>query len=165
MKIIIEHQDITGATSEQFTALMNALQSIAGNTPAEVVQKAEPKTADVPTKKAKTKTEETPKKDAPTKKDESPKVAADTPKKEETVAEPPKAEETPKVEEPPKKDEAEKSFDREAIVKRVKEIAAEGKAEGKPAKIKEILLSYNVERLPDLPDDKLPEFLTKVEAL
>lgn len=55
--------------------------------------------------------------------------------------------------------------DREAISARVKEIAFNGKAEGKPKKIKALLQEYGVEKLPDLPDDKMNEFLEKVEAL
>lgn len=50
---------------------------------------------------------------------------------------------------------------REEVQKRLKELANAGKT----AKIKELLLSYNIKKFSEVPDGKLAEILKKAEAL
>ena len=59
---------------------------------------------------------------------------------------------------------AEKNFNRAEIETQIKQIALDGKDKGASKKIKEIIQSYGVEKLSDVPDDKMTELLQKVQA-
>ena len=59
---------------------------------------------------------------------------------------------------------AEKNFNRVEIETQIKQIALDGKDKGASKKIKEIIQSYGVEKLSDVPDDKMIELLQKVQA-
>ena len=59
---------------------------------------------------------------------------------------------------------AEKNFNRAEIETQIKQIALDGKEKGASKKIKEIIQSYGVEKLSDVPDDKMIELLQKVQA-
>ena len=64
--------------------------------------------------------------------------------------------ETPPVENP---------INRKDIEAEIKQIALDGKEKGASKKIKEIIQTYGVEKLSDVPDEKLPELLEKVKAI
>ena len=180
--IKLNEQDICATKPETVASLFMALREISLDSMKVAEQKAD-KMVDtvVNTHHTAQKKEETAKKvetsEAKAKKEEpKPKAEESAPAKEEPKSkaeEPVPAKEEPK-EEPEKTeepaetataDEEKPEIDREAIVEKIKKIAFEGKAEGKPKKMKTLLAEYGVEKLPDLPDDKLPEFLKKVEAL
>lgn len=178
LSIELDHQDISNATPEAFSCLFSALQNITAEKPAtEVPQPAVKKTRsskkvekEEPVKEVKTETVEPAEPVKEETKQEEP-VKGETKQEEpvkEVKTEPEKAETTEPDETPePAKEEEPKQekIDREEIVNKVKKIAFAGKAEGKPKKIKAILQQYGVDTLPALPDEKLPEFLEKVEAL
>lgn len=58
-------------------------------------------------------------------------------------------------------EEEEKPLSRAEIQARLKEIAGAGKAKG----LKKLVLAYGVNKLSEVPNDKLPELLKKAEAL
>lgn len=74
-----------------------------------------------------------------------------------------KAENPPetKAETPP----VEKAINRKDIEAEIKQIALDGKEKGASKQIKEIIQTYGVEKLSDVPDEKMPELLEKVKAL
>jgi len=174
--IDIDQQDIANASSEAFCGLLSALKEISSSSKAEAeneIESAE-KSAPAKLKQATATKVSEPKKN--TGKTASPKVSEEKPveakpekvEKAEKVAEKTedKTEEAPaKDEKPAKESKKADKPDRAAISERLKEIAKNGKAEGKPKKIKALLQEYGVDKVPDLPDDKLEEFLEKVEAL
>ena len=59
---------------------------------------------------------------------------------------------------------AEKNFNRAEIETQIKQIALDGKDKGASKKIKEIIQSYGVEKLSDVPNEKMTELLQKVQA-
>ena len=79
--------------------------------------------------------------------------------KEKTVENKSDAETTPKTTE---KKSAEK-LDRAEIEAQIKKIALEGKEKGASSKIKEIIQSYGVEKLSEVPDEKMTELLQKIQ--
>ena len=58
---------------------------------------------------------------------------------------------------------AEKNFNRAEIETQIKQIALDGKEKGASKKIKEIIQSYGVEKLSEVPDEKMAELLAKVQ--
>ena len=64
--------------------------------------------------------------------------------------------ETPPVENP---------ISRKDIETAIKQIALDGKEKGVSKKIKEIIHEYGVEKLSDVPNEKMPELLEKVKAI
>ena len=178
--IDIDQQDIISASSEAFSGLFAALKEISkskaeGET--ETNEGNESPEKNVPAKQKKesvTKASEgkkNPVKSPSLKVSEAKATETKKDVEEAKTTEPENTEEVAEAE--TKADEEEKAApakkeskpDRAAISERLKEIAKNGKAEGKPKKIKALLQEYGVEKVPDLPDDKLEEFLEKVEAL
>ena len=67
----------------------------------------------------------------------------------------------PKAETPP----VENPINRKDIESEIKQIALDGKEKGASKKIKEIIQTYGVEKLSDVPDEKMTELLEKVKAI
>lgn len=183
--IKLNEQDICATKPETVASLFMVLREISLDSMKVKEQKADEMTDTVVgayhKKQAQRKAETTEKVETPKAKADEPKAKKETAPKEEPKKETAPAKEEPK-EEPKEElekaeepaaaeaatetpDEEKTEIDREAIVEKIKKIAFEGKAEGKPKKMKALLAEYGVEKLPDLPDGKLPEFLKKVEAL
>lgn len=57
------------------------------------------------------------------------------------------------------------SSEKKVTIEQVREVVSRKAAAGKKAEIKALLSVFDVANVTSLPDDKLPEFLEKVEAL
>ena len=71
------------------------------------------------------------------------------------------AENSPEAKTPPVED----SINRKGIEAEIKQIATAGKEKGVSKKIKEFIHDYGVEKLSDVPNEKIQELLEKVKAL
>lgn len=138
--ITLEHYDITSASPEDMVAVATTLQKFAKNTKyVKEVAKVQPKSIanieDVEEAKAEEKT------------------VRENPSKTEikNSAEESKPSKTP--------------AERARIEGEIKRLAMQGKEKNLTKKIKSILDEYGVEKLGDVPDDKIEELLERVRAL
>lgn len=146
--IMLDHADIVGTDGEEFNSLFVILQAYAKMTRGPIMMAADCLSRNINSQGVR----ENIKKNYADKGNGSEENTA------KAISENPPE---PKAETPP----IENSINRKDIEAEIKQIALDGKEKGASKKIKEIIQTYGVEKLSDVPDEKMPELLEKVKAI